>query len=456
MCNCCPRRGFPIARGVASLLLAARLVGAGTDLTDLRAFAADDAVAATHPQVESSLTLDQAINLCLTQDPKIRAGLEAINQAYADALTASLKPNPEASMGGTLLPLSRPFTPEQPGGPSELDVGVTYPIDWFLFGKRAAAMASAAMGVGVSECEYCDLVRQRVRDTALAFYDVLEAKGLRELARQDLENLERVEGVTRKAVENGGRPQVELNRVRLELLNSRRAMRDAESTLVAAKAKLRALLGRADADPTFDVAGTLDAPLTVEPMPVEDAYVTAAQNRPDLQALRRKVGRAQADVVVERRNALPEVKSSFGIGHQYQQPIGFSDATTWNTGLTMSVPLFNRNQGNRAKAASIVTQSNYDFQTGLVDLRAEIEQVVQSLNTAQQNAASVAQEELRLAGQVRESIAKAYEAGGRPLIDVLDSQRNFRETYRLYVTGRADYWRSVYRYSAAIGRQAGP
>ena len=405
------------------------------------------------PLPPSALTLDQAINLCLTNDPRIRAGLEAVNQVRGDAWTASLRPNPELNVAGGLLPLNRPFTPEAPGGPSEFDAGVSYAIDWFLFGKRAAAMASATTGIRVSECEYADLVRKRVTETALAFHDVLEAKALLELARQDLENLERVEAVTRKAVDNGGRPQVELNRIRLELLTRRRGQRDAESSLVTTKAKLRVLLGGANADPGFDVAGTLDGPLTAEPLSVEEAFAMATENRPDLLALRRKVAKAQADVVVERRNAMPEVKSDFGIVHQFQRPIGTSDVTTWGTGLTMTVPLFNRNQGNRAKAASVVAQSNYELQVGLVELRAEIEQAVQALRTAQQNAASVAQQELRLAAQVRDAIGKAYEAGGRPLIDVLDAQRNFRETYRIYITSRADYWRSLYRYNSAIGKQ---
>ena len=45
-----------------------------------------------------------------------------------------------------------------------MDVQVGYPIDWFLFGKRAAAMASARQGVRQSEADYADLVRQRVTD----------------------------------------------------------------------------------------------------------------------------------------------------------------------------------------------------------------------------------------------------------------------------------------------------
>lgn len=401
----------------------------------------------------SAVTLDQAIQLCLTNDPRIRAGLEIVNQSRGDAWTASLRPNPELNVAGGLLPLSRRFTPDDPAGPSEFDVGVSYGIDWFLFGKRAAAMASATAGVCVSEAEYADLVRKRVTETALAFYDVLEAQGLLDLARRDLENLERVEAMTRKAVANGGLPQVELSRVRLELLARRRELRDSESAVVTSKAKLRALIGGAEADPTFDVAGTLDGPLTAVPLAVEEAFALADENRPDLLALRRKIAKAQADTVVEHRNAFPEVTTDWGIAHQYQQSIGASDSTMWGTGLTMTVPLSNRNQGNRAKAAAVVAQSNQELRAGLVELRAEIVEAVQSLHTAKQNAASVAEEELRLAGQVRDSIGKAYEVGGRPLIDVLDAQRNYRETYRIYITSRADYWRSLHKYNSAIGKQ---
>src|SRR5262249_32071993 len=147
-------------------------------------------------------------------------------------------------------------------------------IDWFLFGKRAAAMVSATLGVRQSEADYADMVRQRVLATATAFYDVLEAKGLLELAQQDVQNLSKLEAVTEKAAARGvgGRSKLDLNRVRLELLKSRQALREAELTLANARAKLRALLGRTDPDPSFDVTGTLEAPLTFEPPAAEEAY----------------------------------------------------------------------------------------------------------------------------------------------------------------------------------------
>src|SRR4051794_38422436 len=134
------------------------------------------------PSPGRGLTLDQAINATLIADPKIRAGLEAINQASADALTASLLPNPTLLADVQLLPLTRPFTVTRQGGPPQTDYQLGMPIDWFLFDKRAAQMASAQLGIRHSETDYADLIRQRVRDTAVAFYDMLEARALLDLA----------------------------------------------------------------------------------------------------------------------------------------------------------------------------------------------------------------------------------------------------------------------------------
>lgn len=402
----------------------------------------------------SKITLDDAIRACLLADPKLKSGFEEINQASADALTASLKPNPVMDAGVNLFPLGRPFTPDRTGGPPEFDLNVSYPIDWWLFGKRLAAMASASHAIRVSEAEYANRVRERVTQVAIAYFDVLEAKALRALAAQDVESLGTVESAIRRAVENGGRPQVELHRIRLDLLVSQRNLRDSESAVVGAKARLRALMGRDDADVAFDVEGTLDAPLQARPMAVEEAITLALANRPDLQALRNKIALAQADVDVEDRKAYPDVKPQLGYVRQFQhKALGMPDVSAWGASVEVSLPFFDRNQGNRMKAASVVSQTNFDLQAGVVELRSELEQSVREFDVAYQHAMAVAGDQLRLAGEVRDNVTQAYNAGGRPLLELLDAQKNYRETYRTYVTSRANYWRALYKFNAAIGQQ---
>jgi cobalt-zinc-cadmium efflux system outer membrane protein len=409
------------------------------------------------PQAPNAVTLDQVINAVLLADPRLRAGFEAINQAAGEALQASLTPNPTLGISQTLLPLTRPFTVDKQGGPPQLDIGVSYPIDWFLFGKRAAAMQAAGLGVRVSEAEYADLVRQRVLEAATAYYDVLEARALLDLAQQDAANFRQVEEITRRAVEGGGRPQVELGRIRLDRLRAEQSVRDAMNDLVAAKARLRALMGLSDFDPEFDVSGTLEEISIPEVPSLEHAYAIAAENRPDISALQWRVRQSQAVVQAERLDAFPEIAPQIGYTRQFQRKaIGFPDANSWWIGVEMSLPLFDRNQGNRYRAASAVVQQQFELQAGLVELRAEVIQAYQDLLTARANAQAVAEEQLKLAEEVRNSLNKAYEAGGRPLIDVLDAQRNYRETYRLFIESRANLGRAAVRFNAVLGKKVTP
>ena len=404
--------------------------------------------------VGEKLSFDEVINAVLISDPRLMAGFQGINQANADALTASLVPNPTVMADILMLPLARPFSPDRTGGPPQQDVMVSYPIDWYVFGKRAAQMASASAMVKVSEAEFANLVRIRITEGALAYYDVMEAKALLDLANQNLAILAKVEVALTKAVEAGGRPKVEINRIRLDILQNRQTVRDVETALVAAKARLRALIGRSDRDLDFDIAGTLDALLTTNTPGAAEAFDLAVDNRPDVKAIKARMIQTEANVIVEDRKKYPELIPMLGWTRQYQvAAMGQPDAGSWNASLTTQLPFFNRNQGNRAKASSYAVQAKIDYEATLVALRAEIETTAQELKAARNNAEAVAGEQLRLANEVLQSITDAYEAGTRTLVEMLDAQRNFRDTNKSYISMRAGYWRALYRYYSATGKQ---
>lgn len=402
-------------------------------------------------QARAGLTLDEAINLCLLADPKLRAGFEAINQANADALTASLKPNPDLAADIQLLPLTRPFTVTEQGGPPQMDIIVGFPIDWFLFGKRASAMVSAAHGVRAAQAEYADLVRRRVTETGLAYFDVLEARDLSDLARQDLETVRRLEVAARKKKgKNGSAEEVALNRLRLEISNTQKAQRDADTNYRTVKAKLRALLGHTERH--VDVSGRFAPPARLELMSSEEAYLQATKERPDIEALHWKTAQAHADIEVENRKAYPPIKPSLGYTRQFQtQAIGFPDANSWSFWVEMGLPFLNRNEGNRKKAASRAAQNNFELQTKLNELRAEIENALEEVRAARVNLD--AEDQQRLARQIRDAVHQAYLKGDQSLADVLDAERTYRETARAVPSTQAAYWRALCRFNAAVGKQ---
>jgi outer membrane protein, heavy metal efflux system len=209
--------------------------------------------------------------------------------------------------------------------------------------------------------------------------------------------------------------------------------------------------------PGLDIDGSLQDVPSIEPLPVEEAFAVAQENRPDIKSLRWKVDAAKADIVVEDRKACPDVTPLIGFTRQYQKnTIGFPDASSYIVALTTSLPIYNRNQGNRAKAQALAAQSQYDLQTGVVALRAEIVQVTKEVETAAANARAVAGQQLQLARQVRDSLNAAYEVGGRPLIDVLNAQQDYQQTFQLYINTRASLGRATVRYWATLGKKITP
>jgi cobalt-zinc-cadmium efflux system outer membrane protein len=399
-----------------------------------------------------ALTLEQAFQETLQADPKLKGAMEGIAQARGDLVTSALLPNPSLAVNGDFIP-GRPFTAAAPGGPPELDVIASFPIDWFLFGKRAAAITNAQLGVAVSNADYCDQVRQRLAGTAAAFYDVLEAQGMRTLAADDLASLTRVEGITRRQVEIGGAGTIELDRIRLSVLDAQRELRTREATLVTNKAQLRAALGRGLCSPGFDVAGSLEVPAPAAPLDVAEAVALAEQNRPDIISLRTQIAKARSGIEVERTKAYPSITPSFGTQYQYQESEGIPDAASYTATLNVTVPLFDRNQGNIRKAESVLSQSCFNLQAQLVQTQADIEQAVAEFQAARTGVISIGPEQLQAARSVRDRTQSAYALGGKTLLEVIDAEQAYRDTYRTYILGESTYWHALHRLNAAVGQQ---
>jgi hypothetical protein len=89
------------------------------------------------------------------------------------------------------------------------------------------------------------------------------------------------------------------------------------------------------------------------PPPAEDLAALALRCRPDLRAARLGIDRAGAEVTLQRANRFDDVFLFYDpITIQDNSPYGKESASSWAVGLTFALPIFNRNQGNIARAAS--------------------------------------------------------------------------------------------------------
>jgi cobalt-zinc-cadmium efflux system outer membrane protein len=354
------------------------------------------------------------------------------------------------------MPLDTQFTPLLQGGPPQLDLGVSYPLDWLLFGKRGAAVTSAQLGLEGARAAHDDFVRHKRADVAAAFFDVLEAKELLDLARQDAADLDRIQSIAQQRASLGGAAPVEVDRIAVATLEARRELRRREAGLRVARSMLAAMLGRTGSDAEFEIEGTLEFATPPAPPDVAALAIDAEAARPDIAARKRAVERSAADVRLAQRTAWPELTPRVGYTRQYQQVIGFPDVSSWGFGVDLSVPLFDRNQGNVSKGVSVQSQRELELRAALIALRAELTQVVSDYSVAREAVLAEDQAQLEAARRVRERVQSAYELGGRPLLEVLDAQRVYREASRESASGRASLLRAAHRLNAAVGREVVP
>jgi len=101
----------------------------------------------------NGLTLDLAIEITLNRSLDLQSKYYEIPQARADILQAGLRSNPALYADGQLLQYNGSrFSRAVPGGPSQYDVNITYPVD--VSQKRQARTGVAVRAEKVLEPDY--------------------------------------------------------------------------------------------------------------------------------------------------------------------------------------------------------------------------------------------------------------------------------------------------------------
>jgi cobalt-zinc-cadmium efflux system outer membrane protein len=406
-------------------------------------------------QPKQKITLPMAIEMCVNNNFRVLAGAEKVRQAEADLITASLIPNPTLLADCLLIPLQRADINNQLG-PPQWDVMPSIPIDWLLFGKRLAVMQAARLGIEVSSADFADVLRTQVAKTVDAFYEVLEDEAYFKLAEKNLKGLMELEQLTQELAKDKKVGALELDSIKLAVHEALLERHDRELALEVAKARLRPFLGRTAADEDYEVEGMLTVSAVVPPPKLEEALALADAHRPDLISDRKAIDQANAVVVLERRKAKPIVALQPGWTYQDQRHItGFRNGSMFDIGISTTLPLTDRNQGNIRKAQSQVVERHFTYLGDRADALAEVEASLDSYADAVEHLTKFnTPETLKAAKDLRKNMEAAYRAGNRKLIELLSAHRAYRDRLAHVIEFESTYWRTLNRLNAAVGLKA--
>lgn len=395
------------------------------------------------------LTLDAAIERLRAANLDVLAIKYELPQAQADILTAGLRNNPLVYVDTQFIPY-QPFGDRRPGGPTQYDVNITYPVD--VSGKRRARVAVAVAAKRVLEAQFQDVARRQIGNLYRGFVDLQAARvGLLAIegmvARQEaiLDRLRKGRGPKKLS-------RLELDRLVLELAKSRAGMHDARDALTDAQEALGLLLALPEEEVSRLLPrGRLRLPHPAPPS-LEEAIAAAKQARPDLAALRLGVRRADSEIRLARANRVDDVYFFYDpFTFQDNRPFKALGAGSWGLGVTFPVPLFNRNQGNIAKARTNLTQTQAEVVALERRVAAEVRQAYREFAAAAQGLELV---ESSIVAPARDATARAvagFLAGDVEVADYLDQMEDDADSARLYRDAVLRHRRSMLDLNTAIG-----
>jgi cobalt-zinc-cadmium efflux system outer membrane protein len=404
--------------------------------------AASSAQQAT-PQPVQSWTWDQVKDRFEMNNPTLLAGKLNIDELQAQEITAHLRPNPDLTL---LTDQIAPFSAGQPHGAFAYllpSATVSYLIE--RDHKRELRTQSAKKGTAIGISQQDDLERGLLFTLRSAFIQVLQARAVLQVSKENLEYYDHVLKISRDRLQAGDIAQIDLDRLELQRVQYESDVQTADVNLRTAKIQMLMLLNDRTPIEQFDVVGVFDFNDQIDAL---DAYrQTALDSRPDLKAAIQSVDKAQTDYKLAQANGSTDPTVSFDVGRN--PPIDFY------FGLDVSIPLriFDRNQGEKLRTKLDIARNEKLRDAAKAQVFSDVDSAYATLNSNLILLRPYKQKYLAQAVHVRDTILFSYQHGGASLLDFINAETEYRTVQLSYVNLVGSYLTSAAQLNQAVGRE---
>jgi cobalt-zinc-cadmium efflux system outer membrane protein len=402
------------------------------------------------------ITLEEAIQMALQHNHLLRAFRTTIQQSQAEEITQGLRPNPTLFADWEYLPLGSPehqnpsvypgvSTSSYLNNNTEGDIGLSYLIE--RGGKRHDRLQAQKDITAQTRSLVTDNERGLTFQVATLFFSAQLAESTLDLGLQDLKSFQSTVDISERQYKVGGLSENDYLMIKLQLLQFQTDVEQAQLARVQALSDLRQQLGFESVSADYDVAASFEyQPVKVN---LEDLQLQALQNRPDLRAARQGVTAANCQLQLQKANGKQDVTVSANYSH-----VNAINAAT----LYASIPLaiFNRNQGEIARAHYVVTQAQELEAAASGQVLDDVRDAYEGLQSNDKVVKLYISTYLDVATRSRDISDYAYHRGGISLLDFLYAERNYRATELAYRQTLASYLLAVEQLREAVGTRSLP
>jgi cobalt-zinc-cadmium efflux system outer membrane protein len=365
---------------------------------------------------DAEITLNQAREYFLKHNFDILINQFEVNKAEADLLKAKLFPNPKLTVNYTGLQTS------------DLRAGdntqSTYRVDQLieLGGKRALRSSVATESLEASKLLHREAVRTLLSSFYSLFYNLnLDLLNVT-LAREDLAHYDRALDIAEKRFNAGFLSLVDYTKLKVARIDIENSLITLENQYKNDTEQFRLLIG---------------SPQQVTPSPgqirksfreyiEEDLIDKAYQHRSDLQALERQLKSGEYNISLAKAVAIPDVT----VGAEYEN-FGPQQTSGVGFGVSLNIPIFNRNQGEIARRRAEYRQIEFQIQKVKTQIITDVRIALQNYTTALKVYNVYSRKKTDVESLLANS-EKAFALGGITVLDFLDSRKTYREFMTKY------------------------
>jgi len=388
------------------------------------------------------LSLEEALALFLRENLDLLITKYGIDFAKGQQITASLFPNPYLTIG-TLSAYTQGQTMDRSG---QIVTQVQQLFE--MAGKRGFRIESAAFGAQTAEASFEDAIRQLSFTVKDAYYRVQLAQRRLALAEENRDRFARILEVNTIRFKKGYIAEVDLIRIRLQVVDFQSQVIQAIQDADTARADLRTLL---NLRPEVELILTTELDYRRFEPDVNALRVAALETRPDIRLKRLTQSQRMADLKLAQAYRYPDV--TIGGGYAVQGPRGPDNQQQVILNLGVPLPLFNRNQGGIVQAEVAVQQAEADLRKTLIQAETQVDVAYRNLIQSRRLVEAYRAGVLDDARSTLTIVERAYERGGATILDLLDAARTSRAIQQSYIEALYGYLRNVFLLESAVGRE---
>jgi len=382
------------------------------------------------PAGKLSITISEAVSIFLKQNLELVAARYDIDTADAEKLTARLRPNPQVNVAFSDIPLG--------GGsnivnPQTFDYGISQTFE--LGGKRQKRIDAANAASEVARAEFQIAVWQLTNDLKKKFYSVLLAELLLKLAQENQKTFEEIVNHTTEVFKLGEISGLDLQRLEIEKFKFDTDVANSERDYGVALRDLRFTLGGDYRAMNVVATGTLDPKAYV--FSLADLRDKALAARPDLKAAQLRESAANASIRLQDAQRIPDVTLGAGIEEVRQS------GNTYNVGVSIPLPVHDRNQGERAKALIERMKAQSQQQQITNQVLSDVDKALVSFEAQKRRVELYRAGILTKVDDIQRLTEFSLKAGESSTLELLDAIRTRRETL-------AGFYQTLFDYESSL------